>query len=107
MLAENLALRQQLAILRRKTPRPRLVPIDRAFWIVLSRLWPRWTDALGIVKPATVIAWHRRGFARFWAWRSRRRFRRHHVQGFVQKPVPLAGRHGSPSPSRGSLHGRA
>jgi hypothetical protein len=64
LVLENLVLRQQLAVLRRATPRPRLRPIDRAFWVIVSRFWGRWADALGIVKPATVIAWHRRGFAR-------------------------------------------
>ena len=66
IVAENLALRQQLAVLRRKKARPRLIPIDRAFWILLSRVWSKWADALAIVKPETVIAWHRRGFASFW-----------------------------------------
>ena len=75
LVAENLALRQQLAVLRRKRARPRLVPLDRAFWILLSRVWLKWSDALAIVKPETVIAWHRRGFAKFWAWKSRRRGR--------------------------------
>ncbi len=75
LFAENLALRQQLAVLRRKKARPRLVPMDRAFWILLSRVWSKWSDALAIVKPETVIAWHRRGFAQFWAWKSRRRGR--------------------------------
>jgi hypothetical protein len=55
LVAENLALRQQLAVLRRTTPRPRLRPIDRAFWAVLSQTWSRWTDVLAIVRPATVI----------------------------------------------------
>ncbi len=72
LVVENLALRQQLAVLRRATPRPRLRPIDRAFWAVLSRAWSRWADTLMIVRPATVVAWHRRGFALFWAWKSRR-----------------------------------
>src|SRR5689334_16971446 len=72
LVAENLALRQQLATLRRAVPRPRLRPVDRAFWVLLSRAWSRWTDVLVIVQPATVIAWHRRGFARFWAWKSKR-----------------------------------
>ncbi|HSY21805.1 MAG TPA: integrase core domain-containing protein [Polyangiaceae bacterium] len=72
LVAENLVLRQQLAILRRTIRRPRLRPIVRAFWVVVSCLWSRWSDALAIVEPATVIAWHRRGFARFWAWTSRR-----------------------------------
>ena len=72
LVLENLALRQQLAILRRSVPRARLRPVDRAFWAILSRTWSRWVDALVIVKPATVVGWHRRGFARFWAWKSRR-----------------------------------
>jgi putative transposase len=72
LVAENLLLRQQLAILRRANRRPRLRPIDRAFWVVVSRVWSRWADSLAIVRPATVIAWHRRGFALFWAWKSRR-----------------------------------
>jgi len=57
LVAENLALRQQLAVLRRQTSRPQLRPIDRAFWVVLSRVWSRWADALALVKPATVSGW--------------------------------------------------
>ena len=72
LVAENLALRQQLAALRREVRRPHLHPADRAFWVLLSRIWSRWTDVLAIVRPATVVAWHRRGFARFWRWKSRR-----------------------------------
>ncbi len=75
LVAENLALRQQLATLTRDGARHRLGPIDRALWVVLSRIWSRWADVLAIVKPATVINWHRRGFARFWAHKSRRRGR--------------------------------
>lgn len=71
LVAENLALRQQLAVLRAGR-RPRLRPIDRAFWVVFSRTWSRWVDVLAIVKPATVIGWHRRGYARLWAAKSRR-----------------------------------
>ncbi|TFH32332.1 MAG: hypothetical protein E4H00_01640 [Myxococcales bacterium] len=54
---ENLALPQQLAILRRKTKRPKLNNADRAFWVALCRLWPDWQNALLIVKPETVIGW--------------------------------------------------
>ncbi len=71
LVVKNLALRQQLSILRRATPRPRLRPVDRAFWVVLSHTWSRWTDTLVVVKPETVIGWHRRGYVRFWARRSR------------------------------------
>jgi len=68
---EILALRQQLGILKRKNPRPRLRIQDRIFWILLRRLWPAWTNVLVIVKPQTVVAWHRAGFRLFWRFRSR------------------------------------
>ncbi len=68
---ENIALRQQVAVLKRETPRPRLHPLDRVFWVFLSRLWPRWKDALVIVKPETVVGLHRQGFRLFWKWKSR------------------------------------
>src|SRR5450432_4195236 len=68
---ENLALRQQLANLRRTSSRPRLRNSDRAFWLVLSRFWSRWVDVLVVVKPDTVVRWHRAGFRLFWRWKSR------------------------------------
>ena len=68
---ENLALRQQLANFRRTSGRPRLRASDRAFWVVLSRLWSRWADVLVVVKPDTVVRWHRAGFRLFWRWKSR------------------------------------
>ncbi len=71
LVLENLALRQQLAVLRLQTPRPALRMFDRVFWVTLSRVWPKWKDALCVVKPATVIAWHRAGIRLFWRWRSR------------------------------------
>jgi hypothetical protein len=70
---ENLALRQQLAVLSRERPRPRLTTGARLFWVWLSRVWIDWTSALVIVKPETVIRWHRIGFKLFWTWRSRHR----------------------------------
>jgi hypothetical protein len=70
---ENLALRQQLANLRRTSGRPRLSKSDRAFWLVLARLWSRWADVLVVVKPDTVVRWHRAGFRLFWRWKSRSR----------------------------------
>lgn len=44
---------------------------DRAFWILLHRAWPRWKEVCLVVKPATVIQWHRQGFSIFWRWKSR------------------------------------
>jgi hypothetical protein len=69
---ENLALRQQLAVLKRSNARPRLRSKDRFFWIGLSQVWQNWREALVIVKPDTVVGWHRRGFRVFWRWISRR-----------------------------------
>ena len=71
IVLENLALRHQLAVLQRSVSRPRLRRSDRAFWVGLSRLWTRWRSSLLIVQPATVLAWHRKGFQLYWRWRSR------------------------------------
>jgi len=55
---EVLALRQQVAVLQRKRPRPLLNSLDRLFWTTLLNFWPRWRDVLVIVKPETVVSWH-------------------------------------------------
>ena len=69
---ENLALRHQLHVLRRQRPgRPRLIAIDRLLWVWLYRIWPRCLDTMVLVKPATVVQWHRQGFRLYWRWRSR------------------------------------
>src|ERR1700675_2266702 len=69
---ENLALRHQMHVLRRQQPgRLRLFAVDRLLWVWLYRLWPRCLDAMMLVKPATVVQWHRQGFRLFWRWRSR------------------------------------
>jgi putative transposase len=70
---ENLALRQQLAIFKRRHPRPRLRSTDRLFWVWLSKIWTGWREALIIVKPETVIAWHRQAFRFYWRWLLRRK----------------------------------
>ena len=70
---ENLALRQQLAIFKRRHPRPSLRPTDRLFWVWLSKIWAGWREALIIVKPETVIDWHRQAFRFYWGWLSRRK----------------------------------
>jgi transposase InsO family protein len=70
---EVLALRRQVAVLKRKRPRPRLNRLDRLFGPTLRQLWARWTDVLVIVKPETVVGWHRTGFRLYWRWRSRSR----------------------------------
>ncbi len=69
---ENLALRHQLGMLRRSVKRPRLSSADRLLWTWLCEVWIDWRSSLVIVKPQTVIAWHREGFQLFWTWRVRR-----------------------------------
>jgi putative transposase len=73
---ENLALRQQLAILKRNRPHARLKKGDRLFWACLSHFWKRWRDSLILVKPETVVRWHRKGFALYWTHLSK-----HHGSG--------------------------
>src|SRR5271168_3688283 len=69
---EVIALRHQLAVLRRQRPgRTQLFSIDRLIWVWLYRLWPQFLKVIVVVKPATVIQWHRQGFRLYWRWRSK------------------------------------
>jgi hypothetical protein len=69
---ENLALRHQIGVLQRSVKkRPRLTAADRILWAWLCGIWSDWRSALVIVKPETVIAWHRKGFRLFWTWKIR------------------------------------
>src|SRR3974377_2301044 len=68
---ENLGLRHQLGVLRRSVKRPKLTSADRLLWAWLCEVWSDWQSALILVKPETVIAWHRQGFRRFWTWKVR------------------------------------
>ena len=69
---EVIALRHQLAVLRRQLPgRTRLFTLDRLLWIWLYRVWPRCLNIMLLVKPATVVRWHRQGFQLYWRWRSK------------------------------------
>ena len=75
--AENLTLRHQLGVLRRRSPkRLTFSTIDRLIFATLYRFWPSVANALAIVEPETVIGWHRAGFRLFWRWKSRRRLGR-------------------------------
>src|SRR6516165_3890871 len=72
--AEIVALRHQIAVRQQRAPRClRLRQSDRLLWIWLSRFWPGWRHWLRILKPDTVIRWHRTAFARYWTRKSRRR----------------------------------
>ena len=68
---ENLALRQQLAVARRHMKRSNLTDSDRIFWIVLARCWDHWRDVVFVVKPDTVVRWHRLGFRYYWRKKSK------------------------------------
>ncbi|WP_300464570.1 hypothetical protein [Desulfobacula sp.] len=73
LVIENLALRQQLAIVKQHGNRPKIRTRDRILWVFLCRLWKDWKSALIIVQPETVIHWHRKGFKLFWKAKSRKR----------------------------------
>src|SRR5437879_2191119 len=68
---ENLALRHQPGVLHRSVKKPKLTPLDRLLWAWLCGVWADWRSALIVVKPETVIAWHRKGFRLFWTWKVR------------------------------------
>src|SRR5260221_1544774 len=66
LLLENLALRQQLAVLKRRHPRPRLALLDKLFWVAVRRFWSGWQQSLIAVTPEIVVRWHRGGFRLYW-----------------------------------------
>lgn len=69
--AENIALRQQLIVLRRNQKRPQIIDRDRVFWVLLSRSWSGWRNTLYIVQPDTVVRWHKRAFKLYWRYKFR------------------------------------
>src|SRR5215831_19045778 len=70
---ENLALRQQLAVMKRQCPRPRLRATGPLVLGLALMTWPNWRKVLLLVRPETVMGWHRRGFRLFWTWISRKK----------------------------------
>jgi putative transposase len=75
LLMENLALRQQLSVWKRRHPKPKLGPYDKLFWVTARRFWSSWKRSLIMVTPETVVRWHRAGFRRYWSLVSRVRNR--------------------------------
>jgi predicted DCC family thiol-disulfide oxidoreductase YuxK len=67
LMLENLALRQQLVVLKRRHPKPRLGLLDKLFWVALRQLWSDWKKCLYLVAPDTVPRWHQAGFRLYWA----------------------------------------
>ena len=84
---ELAALRQQIAVLTRKNSRPKLDRWDRVFWLTLRRLWSRWACVLLIVRPETVVNWHRTGFRWYWGFLSRHRPGRPRITAELQKLI--------------------
>ncbi len=72
LAVENVCLRQQLAVLARQRPLPRIKNKDRRFWVLMARWFSGWQNCLVIVTPETVLAWHRRGWRAYWRWKSKR-----------------------------------
>jgi len=68
---ENLALRQQVAMLQQSVKRPRVSAVDKIFWILFSRYVDGWRQVLHSLHPDTVVRWHRQGFRLYWRWKSR------------------------------------
>ena len=66
LVLENIALRQQITVLKRKEPRAQLDDRTRAFWVAMCKTWSGWAQRLIIVKPETVVKWHRDRVRRHW-----------------------------------------
>jgi putative transposase len=102
---EVLALSHQLQVIQRSRPRRlRLVKADRLLWAWLSCSWTAWQTALVIVRPETVIAWHRQGFRLFWTWKGRRRTGRPTVPTDVRALIRTMSR-GNPLWGAPRIHG--
>ena len=71
LLLENLALRQQVTMLRQSVKRPRATVADKLFWILFSRYVDGWRKVLHGLHPDTIVRWHRQGFRFYWRWKSR------------------------------------
>jgi hypothetical protein len=71
LTAENALLRQQLIVASRKVKRPAFRPHERGLLVLLSRVVHNWRNAVLLVKPDTILHWHREGFRLFWRWKSR------------------------------------
>jgi transposase InsO family protein len=76
LVLENLALRQQLVVFKRRHRKPRLSLFDKLFWVVARQVWSGWNQSLILVRPETVVEWHRSGFKLYWrvlsrTWRPR------------------------------------
>lgn len=72
LILENIMLRQQLNIYKRKDKRPKLENIDRIILVWISKFFSKWRAALVVAKASTLIGWQKKGFKLYWKWKSRR-----------------------------------
>ena len=85
LMLENLALRHQLQVALRTNPHPRLQLRDRILWVWLYAVWPDgWRQHLHLVRPETVLRWHRKGWRLYWTWKSRTKLGRPHLSAEVR-----------------------
>src|SRR5712691_7944164 len=90
LMLENLALRHQLQVALRTNSHPRLQPRDRALWVWLYAVWPDgWRQHLHLVKPETVLRWHRKGWRLYWTWKSRTRLGRPRLSAELKALIRL------------------
>ena len=89
---ENVVLRHQLQVALRTNPSPRLTDPDRVLWVWLRHAWPAWRDHLQIVKPATVLRWHRKGWRLYWTWKSRTRLGRPRLSAEIRDLIATMSR---------------
>ena len=87
ILLENVALRHQLGVLARQRTHTRFNRLDRVIWVCISRIWTGWRSSLVIVKPDTVVRWHRQGWRLYWRWKCRRKTGRPQIDGEVRDLV--------------------
>ena len=92
LLLENLLLRQQLAVALRPKRRLRLQPRDKLFWMLARRFATEWRRHLVLVRPDTVVRWHRQGWRLFWRWTSRTRLGRPHLSKEVRDLIATMSR---------------
>jgi putative transposase len=92
LLLENLLLRQQLQVALRCQRRPRLRTWDKLFWLVVHRLHRNWRRHLLLVRPETMLRWHRQGWRLFWRWRSGRSLGRPRLKPEVRTLIATIGR---------------
>ncbi len=95
LVAENLLLRHQLAVLTRPTrtrPRARLRIWDKLLWVLARRWCAAWREHLAFVTPDTVVRWHQQGWRLFWRWKSRSRFGRPHLSPALRELIATMSR---------------